>query len=722
MTSRNRSRGMSSVKTSLVSVLFLFNQWFFVYAYQPPPLPFGDINFLVLSDVHSFVGGHPHEPDRNADYGDFYSFYEKLKGYCHDKKQADLWLLNNGNFLHGTGLAMEGNATSLLPIIQSIPWDGFNMGNHEAMYSAVLHDMRETLLPTLNGNYITSNVVWKATQEPFGERYQLLQGEFSTVLLFGFLYHMESSSETILVERIEDMVQQAWFLDALAANDYDAIVVLAHMDHNDPLVNEIHSNIRAHIDAKVPIQFITGHTRKRRYTDQIQKDRFARNIQPGGQFDTVGFVSIPKFSNAQTKGAKEIGQEFGHDFLNTSKTVLHNTLSLRNDEPLLVPRGEEITQMIKETQHTLGLDQEVACPGRDYYRNVSMHHPDSLWRLWREHVAPTQMFQKGEDRLMLVSKESFQYDLRGSGQNDAMTLDDVIAIAPYMEKVIYIGVVPDWMVRRLNQTLNTFSAHAMIPDFVLAGEIETYKTVEEFKLYTHESDVPAIVAKLQKYSYQGFQVTPTGKRSTIYWLDYVMSAFPCDGVKENEYKVIPYFYDPSELEEESSDGHAYSEDEMDEIDQSGDPENQHEEEDESKWTLPPGGYAGYVPGKGDKHKIPSSKYDSDESPAASISASATNNAHHSSVSDKKKRIEERKKRQKAIVKGFALTMATALLLVPVACGVMQLTGRWKDDDDDGIGLYDREEVRSLRRHRRRGGKGAAPPLKDMRPLGEIEIT
>lgn len=717
----NRSAAVMPLSGALL--ILILQTFFFANAYQPPPLPFGDINLLVVSDVHSFVGGHPHEIDRNADYGDFYSFHERLKEYCNDKKQADLWLLNNGDFLHGTGLAMDGNATSLFPIIQSIPWDGYTMGNHEAMYSAVLHNLRESLVPSLNGNYITSNVVWKETMEPFGERFRLLQGQFSSILLLGFLYEMDSPSETIQVERIEDVLQQAWFLDALTDNEYDAIVVLAHMDQDDSLLDDIYENIRAHVDSKMPIQFITGHTHRRRYADHIKKDRFARKMQPGGQFDTIGFVSIPKFTNAQSDEAGDVDEQFGYKFLNTSKTVLHDTMSLRPDQPLLVPRGEEISKMIQETRQTLGLDQVVACPGRDYFRNVTLQHPDSLWRLWREHVVPTQIFQKGEDRLILVGKETFQYDLRGSGKDDAMTLDDVVAIAPFMEKVIYIGEVPDWMVRRLNQTLNTFSAHAMIPDFVMAGEIESYKTVDEFKLYTHENDVPAIVAKLQKYNYQGFKLTPTGKRSTIYWLDYVMSAFPCDGVKENEYQVIPYFYDPSELEEESSDGHEYSEDEVDE-NADDDADNQDEEElpDEGSWTLPPGQYAGYVPGHGDTHKVPPTKYDNYQPPTPT--SQNKNNNHHSSINDKKKRIEKRKKRQKAIIKSFALIVATALLLVPIVCGIMQLTGRWKDDDDDaGVGLYDREEVRSLRRHRRRGGKGAPPsPLKDMRPVGEIEFA
>jgi hypothetical protein len=717
---RKNGAGMPSILNSSFAVLTILLG---AHAYQPPPLPFGDINLLILSDVHSFVGGHPHEPDRNADYGDFFSFHERLKQFCNVKKQADLWLLNNGDFLHGSGLAMDGNATMLLPIIQSIPWDGYTIGDHEATYSAVLHDMSESLLPALDGKYITSNVVWRDSMEPFGERYQLLQGQFSTILLFGFLYEMENPSETIQVQSVQEVVQQDWFLDALTKNDYDAVVVLAHMDHESPLIEHMHNNIRAHVDTRMPIQFITGHTHKRKYSDHIKNDHFAKKIQPGGQFDTIGFVSMPKFANAQTKANGDVNKEFGHIFLNTSKIVLHDTMSLQKDQPLLTPRGEEISQMIQDTRHELGLDQVVACPGRDYFRNVSMQHPDSLWRLWREHVAPTQIFQKGEDRLMIVGKDTFQYDLRGSGNNDAMTLDDVVAIAPFMEKVIYIGEVPDWMVRRLNQSLNTLSAHSMIPDFVLAGELEMYKTVEEFKLYTHEIDVPAIAAKLEKYNYQGFKLTPTGKRSTIYWLDYVMSAFPCDGGKENDYKVVPYFYDPSELEEESSDGQVYSEDDIENNNEGSDNDNQPDDE-ETSWTMPPGGYAGYVPGHGETHSIPSSKYENYEPPPLAASTSSSSNGnHHTSVSDKKKRMEQRKKRQKSIMKGFVLLVATALLLVPIVCGIMQLTGRWKDDDDDGIGLYDREEVRSLRQNQRRHGMGRAiPSLRDMRPVGEIEIT
>ena len=50
-------------------------------------LPFGDINVLVVTDVHSHIGGHQHEKDKGADYGDILSFHERLKKHCRVVKQ-----------------------------------------------------------------------------------------------------------------------------------------------------------------------------------------------------------------------------------------------------------------------------------------------------------------------------------------------------------------------------------------------------------------------------------------------------------------------------------------------------------------------------------------------------------------------------------------------------------------------------------------------------------
>merc|ERR1711924_259699 len=186
---------------------------------------------------------------------------------------------------------------------------------------------------------------------------------------------------------------------------------------------------------------------------------------------------------------------FSHRFLNTSKSVLRTTIfgSDDDDDDVLVLRtdkGNEVSKLIRDTQTKLELDQLVACPGIDFLRNVSMHAENSLWKLWKDHVVKSQIFQRdGKNRgsAMIVSKRAFRYDLKGRRINkhddDAMTLDDVIAIAPYMEKVIYVGDVPDWMIRRMNITFNSQSSHNAVPDYVLASEgmDEEIKTVPSYQ-------------------------------------------------------------------------------------------------------------------------------------------------------------------------------------------------------------------------------------------------
>lgn len=734
-----------------------------------PDLPFGDINLLVVSDVHSFVGGHPHEPDRNADYGDLYSFHERLQDYINsdDTNQiGDLWLLNNGDWLHGTGLAMDGNATNLLPIINAMPWDVLSMGNHEAMYSDVLRDMKASMLPKFPGKYITSNVLWTnsdcnddvgsdCNMEPFGEQFQLLKGRNSTVLVFGFLYDMARPSEKIEIVPVEEVIEEDWFRDALLNDDekYDAIIVMAHMGYDNPLVDAIYEKIREYVKhPKMPVQFITGHSHTRSYAQNIKRDRFVHKLTPGGLFDTIGWVTIPKFDKAQVLDMKALKNdattEFSHRFLNTSKTFLHSTLGLdgehdNDDTPLRTTRGNEISQLIHDSQTKLELNEIIACPGKDYFRNISIHDDNSLWKLWKDHVVKTQIFEKDTDRVMLVSKQTFRYDLRGRGinkhDNDAMTLDDVIAIAPFMEKVIYVGDVPDWMIRRMNNTFNSFSYHNIIPDYVLAGDLEEMKTAETYQLYTHEVDVPKIKAKLEKFNFHDFKLEYTGNRDTLYWLDYVRNAFQCKGLNETEQENImkkkPYFYDPNELEEEDTDGKLTFQD----IDGNDDA---HEHVDgldgngggNIEWTLPPGDkYLGYIPGKGEKQKITNDSYerykskDEIEKEKEEELLKEQASKHHS---DLKSQLKERKKTQKSIIKGFALTFACVLLFIPVACLIMQITGQNNDnlnDGYDGIGVYDKEEVRSLRRSRRNGGNnkyadGDNSSLSiHARPVKEIEI-
>ena len=86
---------------------------------------------IVLTDVHTWIGGHGRqEPYVNVDYCDVLSFYEHVKEYC-NQNQIDLWFVSNGDFVHGTGLSRWGDVSSLVPLIEKMPWDALTSGNHE---------------------------------------------------------------------------------------------------------------------------------------------------------------------------------------------------------------------------------------------------------------------------------------------------------------------------------------------------------------------------------------------------------------------------------------------------------------------------------------------------------------------------------------------------------------------------------------------------------------
>ena len=270
-----------------------------------PALPFGDINLVVLTDVHSWVAGHGNnEGPNNLDvtYGDVVSFYEKLKEYCRnhyrqdrrlDNKDSnnddcgDLWLVQNGDWIDGTGLATSGDPSSLIPILEKVPFDVLNTGNHELYIDSVIETMRKPggFLQWWGPRHLASNIYMNNThdiavgrdsdnREPLSNRYHVLHGRRSTVLVFGFIYNLPNPSNLVTVQTVEEAVQESWFREVLTDTTigYDAILVMLHAGHDDPSVEILRQKIRrvtqeSGIDphGNLPIQFIAGHTHYRRY-------------------------------------------------------------------------------------------------------------------------------------------------------------------------------------------------------------------------------------------------------------------------------------------------------------------------------------------------------------------------------------------------------------------------------------------------------------------------
>ena len=120
--------------------------------------------------------------------------------------------------------------------------------------------------------YLTSNVVWSDSLQPVGDRYTVIQGEFGRrLLVFGFLYNMEDHCDAVKVQKVEEVMSSSWFGKALEEPN-DAVVVLAHMDFRDELVDLIQSTVRKHLGPQKPIQILAGHSHIRGFRHRTQDD------------------------------------------------------------------------------------------------------------------------------------------------------------------------------------------------------------------------------------------------------------------------------------------------------------------------------------------------------------------------------------------------------------------------------------------------------------------
>lgn len=672
-----------------------------------PNLPFGDINIISVTDVHSFIGGHKHEVDRNADYGDVLSFYQHIKDYC-DEQGSDLFFFNVGDWIHGTGLAMDGNATKLVPLLNQMPWDGITLGNHELYYSSVVKLMEKDMVPRFGEAFITSNTDYSETSEMFGgSRFRLIHGNNNTILTFGFLYHTHNPSHLVEVRRVEDVINEDWFRVALREEEYDAIVVLAHMDNKDPLVEMIVHKIREHVNASMPVQFLTGHTHMRQ-SRTIPRDYFARAFEAGGNLDTVGFVSMPTVNTAASVTLGEVKNLFKNTFLNASKSVLKDIAGV---ESLPTDDGILLSKSIEETQKALGLDEVVGCPPRDYFLNRSINDDDSIFKLWIDHVAPSQVFGRKGDSAMLISSENFRYNIRVARKNEGVTVDDIVAVVPYMDPVVYVGELPEWVIRRMNMSLNTdaLNHHHRWPDYVLAGKFDHDGDKNKpYMFYTHESTLPETMHDIDRLYYNhGLNPQKMAMKDTLYWLTYAETAWQCADHREQK-DIEPWFANIKDLDEAASDGGRTSES-FDELEKELDQAEKDLDDKSSDFHYE--GYEGYIPPSAIEQyrdKLPDDLTPSTPQKPKAATAKPHKNSKikPSGAALKAQRMERRKKAKKRTFRVFGALLAIGLLSMPL-CGLYRVffPGTQPRSAMSDEQFYDMKEMRSLRKRRVKQGPG-----------------
>ena len=517
---------MSHLSSVLVAYLASILTWAIVA--QPAlaleattTLPLGDINVVILTDVHSWIGGHGEKQDLDADYGDVLSFYQRLQDQVAvlnvQNHKHDLWFVMNGDWIDGTGLALNGDTSYLIPLLEKMPWDAINVGNHELYKHSVIESMTRPggFIEWWGPRYLSSNVLKSPESveqlpELIGNPYRLLRGQYSTVLAFGFLYNMQGQGNdaSVQIQRVQDAVREEWFEEALTAgalnpNDkYDAILVLAHMDFQDELVDVILDRIRHFVDDDMPVQFVTGHSHIRGFE---KPDNFSLSFEAGKYLDTIGFVSLPtqttirEAAAAKAEAAEQTSvttfptttnptvttieenpgslrklaenstalwdhrDEFRHMYIDGKYDSLADALGITRMQ-LVTEDGIELTNFINKVKQEIGLNRIVGCINEDYMLEKSLEEDGSLYGLFCNqvipHVFPFHEPETGGNPIVfMVSKDSFRYSLFAK----ELILDEVIAVSPFNDTLFQLSNIPGYIMDALNSTMNDHDSSTVLP-------------------------------------------------------------------------------------------------------------------------------------------------------------------------------------------------------------------------------------------------------------------
>jgi 5''-nucleotidase/2'',3''-cyclic phosphodiesterase and related esterases len=493
-------------------------------AVQDSPLFLQDINFLVVTDVHSWVAGHPHNESLNADYGDVFSFYERLKNRSMEEEK-DLFFVMNGDFMDGTGLSTYP-PEYLTPILQQMPWDALNIGNHELYKNETIEYITQPggFVDFWDGRYLTSNVLLSQSNAPIGERYTFLHGTYSgyTILTFGFLYDFLNNCQITTIETVESVVNSTWFQNVLEGNEenFDAILVLAHMDAFDPLVTVLLDKIRSICGPNMPVQFITGHSHARKFQ---QLDPFSTSFEAGRYLDTIGFASLS--FNATSAS-------FDHIFIDADIAVMKDMLDMPESESIETKLGRDLTELIVSTQDKLGLNQVIGCSPMTYYVTNSLNEPDSLWGLYVNTIVPRQLFKGSDSKILIQNTGAFRYDLFEGNT----TLNDIVTVSPYNDTLYMISeeVNGSDFLRAFGEpnAIDDNAYVATLPQLVVSGSIVKDKV---YKVYTVEFDVGFVSSRLSLAT--GRVLNPLkvdGQTTGTLWLNFIKDHWTCSEEVEKQ--------------------------------------------------------------------------------------------------------------------------------------------------------------------------------------------
>ncbi|GAA5864272.1 hypothetical protein JCM8547_001314 [Rhodosporidiobolus lusitaniae] len=452
-------------------------------------LPWGDVNVVSTTDTHGWLLGHQrNEPSFSGDWGDLYSFVQRLKEEAR-RRGVDLLLVDSGDRVDGNGLVdaeppEHPKGYAALNIFSSMPYDLVTTGNHELYKDPVASYVSSTLSRNFGPKWVVSNV--NLTDPVTGQKTKLMGNRFRKfeteqgrrVTAFGPLFEFKGSlSSTFAMRRSEFltttepaahgknisvqsphlMVKEPWFLEAIADKP-DFFLFAGHMSiriEPDSQWSLIVRTIRG-LHPRTPVLVFGGHHHIR---DCVQEDEYSMSLAAGRYMETIGWMSVSNLNDLSEPPT------FRRRYLDQNR----NTYAYHTSPHFDTSVGLSITHRLTETAARFNLTEQFGTAPQDYYlHRYPVSHKSSVMNLLTEEVLP--LLIRREDREVkpwtVLNTGSVRFDLF----KGPFTKGDQWIMLPFTNDFLFIPFVPLTVAAKVLHYLNVVGEHGMLPSQNPDGE------------------------------------------------------------------------------------------------------------------------------------------------------------------------------------------------------------------------------------------------------------
>ncbi|KAF8806633.1 hypothetical protein BYT27DRAFT_7191187 [Phlegmacium glaucopus] len=433
----------------------------------PPtrPLQWGDVNIIHTTDTHGWLLGHQKssfpEPNYSGTFGDFASFVTHMKEIAKER-DVDLLLVDSGDVHDGTGLS-DGfppggvDAHDSDQFMKKLPYDVLTVGNHEMEIYPNAFDMFTDFAPAFKGRYLTSNVNitvfdkhGQVVSVPVGSRF----AKFKTrkgrkVTSLGVLFDFTGNDHNTTVQKVENMVKEAWFSDAIE-EEPDFFLLVGHM----PIARDkwpfVFNAIRA-VHPLTPILIFGGHSHVR---DCLQLDGRSMALESGRYMETVGWMSVDLDDKDSNKNLT-----FSRRYLDPNR-VTYEFHTSKNDLTFDTRDGKSITEGLNDLATRFDLSFQFGTAPHDFFlTRAPFPSNDSLLTLFIDDAVPVALAinntRASIPNIIITNSGSQRFDV----YSGPFTKNDQLTASPFADSFLFISNVTFSVANMVLPTLNQAGAN-----------------------------------------------------------------------------------------------------------------------------------------------------------------------------------------------------------------------------------------------------------------------